>query len=237
MLAIASVVSIYSFPPFDYKIFVFVGHLTLFYAIYRSSSYKKAFFYGFVFGFFYFSCGLHWLYSIMDTYETTDKIVVVLIVFGSIVILSVIFGLFSMLANLKAIKNRYISIWIVWYLPTIFVLLEYTRSIAFSGFTWYTPASALLDIGLNSLLPFGGVLFMDYIFFVIVAILLHIFILKKQNIIYPTLSSILVATVLVISTNITYTTPLEDKKIDLVFCGRCWVLKDTNQASKVFCII
>lgn len=225
-IIIAGAISPFGFVPNGYFPLIFIGYFVLFYSFYIAGSAKKAFFYGFIFGLIHFLVGFYWLFSIMSGYGTRDKFFVFLIIIGIILIISIEFGFLGFFSNIIKLKNRYFTFWITIYLPFLATIFEYFRGVIFTGLTWYTPANAVFKLGLSPLLPLGGTILVNYIFFLFIAVFVHLLICRKQNILYiaSLISMIIISTFM--AKNIHYTKPLHGKEIKIHIINSNFTKKD-----------
>jgi len=229
IIIIVSLSSIFSYAPFNIYPLLFIAYTILFYNLYTSKSIKESFLYSFIFGLFHFTLGLQWMFTIMDG---ADNISVIAITLAVILILAILFGLFGALSYSKKIRHNSKSLYLLLYIPILATLLQYIRSFIFTGFTWYSPRDSVFDIGFASFLPIGGVLFVDFIFFLLISIVVHIILFKKENIIYPFVILFILAITKIISVNITYTTPL-DKQIKFHIINSNFSKQDKSSRYKV----
>lgn len=228
-----SLLAILSFLDFKYKVFIFIAYFIYFYTLYNSETKTQAFFYAFIFSFFHFSFGLKWLFSVVGEFDGIGKLSIFLILLGVVLFLSILLGLTAILQNNRFLKTYYLSIYLLIFIPSLATFYEYIREFLFTGLTWYSPAYALLDIGFNSLFSFGGVILVNYIFFTIIGIFLHLFILGKTNILYPFSLLLILLILKIISLNIIFTKPITDNKINIQIINSKFNKTDKTSRYKV----
>jgi apolipoprotein N-acyltransferase len=135
-LFILGVISSFSLPPYNFFIInfftfsIFFGFL--FKEFERGTNYKKFFFYGWLFGFGFFSTNLYWITISL----TFDDQFILLIPFALILIpffLAIFYGLITITFQLLRPKNL-ISAFFLFTL--LFGLVEFIRGTIFTGFPW-----------------------------------------------------------------------------------------------------
>ena len=142
-LFILGILSSFSLPPYN---FFFINLFTipfLFYFLvkYLNQNLLNNFFIGWIYGFGYFLSNLYWISNSLKFDENFDN----LIIFSIFVIpflLSIFYGLFSILLKFFAIKMNFSSILIFSLLISIF---EYLRGTIFGGFPWNLISFSLIE--------------------------------------------------------------------------------------------
>jgi len=121
-----------SFPPLPFGFAVFAGLVPFFFAFEGQTRGGKAFKIGWFTGFVYFLCLLHWI-AFLDRESGAGA---ALSVPGTVALAAyegLYIGIFSLLLHLAKRWGRF-PLWIS--APSIWVSLEYARSLTFMGFPW-----------------------------------------------------------------------------------------------------
>ena len=201
-----------AFAPFNYIPLLYLGYFILFYSIYKAKNLKESIYYGLIFGISHFLVGTYWLFTISNNYTGSNKIVLIIIIFGIILILSSYYAFFAFVAQLFKSRIKKLYIWIVLILPILATLMQWLKSWFLTGFTWIRPSDALFNFGYSYLLPITGPLGIELIFFIFISLLLLIFIYKNIS----SLFTLFLFMLIFIGSskylkNINFTTPLNKK--------------------------
>lgn len=160
---------------------LFISYGFLFYILFKTSSFKKSLVYGFIFGFSHLLSGIFWLFSILEIYSGIEKIISLFIIMGIVSILSLEWSLFALINYLtKKISTNSFS-QIVLIMPSLATIVDWFRSWFITGFTWLSPADILFDFGFGFLLPITGSLGVNYLFYVLVSIVVYMVVSKKYK--------------------------------------------------------
>ena len=168
-----------AFAPFNYIPLLYLGYFILFYSIYKAKNLKDSILYGLIFGISHFLVGTYWLFTIANNYIGSNKIALIIIIFGIILILSAYYAFFTFVAQLFKSRIKKLYIWIVLILPILATLMQWLKSWFLTGFTWLRPSDTLFNFGYSYLLPITGPLGIELIFFILISLLLLTFIYKN----------------------------------------------------------
>ena len=120
-----------SFPKLDWGFLAWVAFVPLFYAI-RDKSAPASFKLGFLAGLVHYTTLLYWVSGVMETYGNLPVVMCVVILFLLAAYLSLYPSVFAVLVSrLSARSPAYL-----WSAPFLWVMLEYIRAFALSGFPW-----------------------------------------------------------------------------------------------------
>lgn len=206
-------VASFAFSPYNHIVLLWAGYTVLFFTIYISKTAKQAFLSGLTFGLGHFSVGTYWLFSILNNYESSNKIMLTIILVGIILFLSLYFAFFALSSFL--LRKRYISgdmqnLLII--MPALAVLFDWLKSWFGTGFTWLTPADTLFNFGFSPLLPLVGPLGIDYAFYLICGSLTVIVVRRDLvSILTATVISTMIALGIYVTKDTLYTKPLPTK--------------------------
>ncbi|MDE2445117.1 MAG: apolipoprotein N-acyltransferase, partial [Alphaproteobacteria bacterium] len=142
LCVIAGAVSGLALPPFD-QWWVFGFTVPLFLMVLETSSLKRAFWSGWLFGLGYFLVVLHWIGAAFFVNAAADLWMMPFAVGGLAAFLALYWGAGAFVTRL--ITERGVSIF--WVAPPVFSVMEYLRGILFSGFPWGVPGLAVDGMG------------------------------------------------------------------------------------------
>lgn len=232
LIVIFSVMGIYSFAPHNNYFLIFASYIVLFYSFYIAKDIKTAFNYGFIFAIVHFTVGLYWMFSIMVGFDSIDKIIIFIIISGIIFLTAFFFGLLGLVSNLFKLKEKHFTFWITIFLPSLATFLEYLRSFLFTGLPWYSPSDAIIDIGFSVFLPLGGVLLINFIFFTLIGIFIHLCIRKNNSLVYLISLIVFLIVLMLISKNISFTKPLNKQTLNVHIISANFTKKDKESRYK-----
>jgi len=181
-----------SFPKFDLFLFAWIGLVPFLFAIEKKTR-GQAFKLGFFCGLIFFSTTLYWFINMAPT----GGIPVFLSFLACALLssyLSLYFGLFGFLITLFKMKNRIANLF---FIPSLWVVLEFLRSGLFSGFGWgalgHSQYQQLAIIQISDMTGVFGVSFLIVMVNVLLKeILQGLFTKQKKNLKTVVLSSIIV---------------------------------------------
>lgn len=161
-----------SFAPFEVFPFAILAPV-FFFALMHDESPHQSFWLGYAFGFGLFGSGVYWVYISMYTFANAPLIIAVLLTIGFVALLS----LFPAISTY--LTQRYFQVdtpqkWIFAF-PAVWVLIEWLRSLLFTGFPWlligysqnhsplkgYAPLFSVYGVSLAALMS-AGLLFASY---------------------------------------------------------------------------
>lgn len=150
-----------SFAPFHFPGLAILGLALLFNQILQSPNFKTAVWYGFVFGAGYMGLGVSWVYVSIHLYGHLHALVAALITCVFIAYLACFFAFFAGLAHfLKYASNRLahpmLALTQGLVLSAVWCLIEFFRSVCFSGFPWLLLGFGQIDTPLGYELPWIG---------------------------------------------------------------------------------
>jgi apolipoprotein N-acyltransferase len=149
-----------SFSPFNLSFFSFISIAVLFFITIKSSS-KRSAWRGFIFGLGFFGVGVSWVFISINTfgYLTSNTIINTIIAVALTAILVLFLSLYiavatylsSLISNNKTITQKAILFSVIW------VLIEFLRGWAFTGFPWLYIGYSQTNTIFSSLAAIGGV--------------------------------------------------------------------------------
>ena len=128
----SGILIVLAFPVFDLYLLAWIAFVPLLLSFWGKTS-REAFFSGFVFGMVYFFGTLYWIYHSINHYGGVPFLSSILIVLLLCCYLSLYPALFSGIFS-SIIKTTKLPAVLI--APVIWVVLEFIRSYAFSGFPW-----------------------------------------------------------------------------------------------------
>ena len=220
-----------SFYPYHNPFFIFFAFILFIYIILINYDLKKIFIYTFCFSLGYFSSNLYWIFSIIDDYHSFEYFIFFIIFLFSIIILSLYISLATYLYKRVSFYINIDFFNIIFLFPSILVLIDYLRSILFSGFTLYYPSHAIFDYFFPSLLPIGGDLLLNFVFYIVVCNIAYI--LYKRKLEYISMLIFLSLFILYYFTNnINFTQKLENKTLKVQLIGSNFSKNDKLSSNK-----
>ena len=188
---IAGILLVFSFAPFNVYILAFISPAVLFF-LWTNGSAKSNFFSGLSFGLGLYCVGVSWVYVSLSTYGGMP------LWMGSISVLGFATLLALFIAFTGYIATRFFKSDILFALPFIWLIFEWSKSWVFTGFPW-------LDIGYSqtpswffSLAPVGGVYLVSFVVLAVAACLAAIaqqIINKSNNYVVPLFATSLLITI------------------------------------------
>ena len=144
-LILLGIVTSLSLPPFNYFLINFFTFSLFFIFLFKrlkSQKIKKHFFfYGWLFGFGYFTSNLYWI-SISLTFDQNFKFLIPITIFLLPAFLAVFYGLVTYLFMILKIKNTVSSLLVF---SLIFAIVEFIRGSILTGFPWNLIAYSFLN--------------------------------------------------------------------------------------------
>ncbi|MCS7258559.1 MAG: apolipoprotein N-acyltransferase [candidate division WOR-3 bacterium] len=163
-----------SFAPYNARFFAYVSFIPLFFIITRSSSYKKVFLLGLLFGFIFFFFHLWWLYFLMVPVTKATKILLYLGI-------TILLGYLALYVAIFSLLTKFFGL--LW-APLIWALLEFLRTKSEIGFPWallgasQTPYTPLIQIASI----FGVYGLSSWV--ILVNLLFYYLLIKKRRLLY-----------------------------------------------------
>ncbi len=129
--------AVFSQPGYSFDWFVWSSLIPLFFLLAAPVPTKKAFMLGWLAGFAYFAILLYWLFALSDWAGPW-------IALGYLVLVSYLACYWGVFSALSAVLMRRLPVWgLCLALPSVWVLLEFVRSLTRFGFTWGYLSDAL----------------------------------------------------------------------------------------------
>jgi len=163
------------FAPFNLYMLSPILMMPVFYTCLKSAP-KQAAIYLFFFGFGHFISGVYWVYISIHTFGNAPSWIALLLMFGLVILMSFYFYLAGYLISWLVDGRSFRMILIG---PSVWVLFEWIKGWAFSGFPWLSIGYSQIDTFLSGWGPVLGVYGISWFVLLSSAIFLH-FISKKQ---------------------------------------------------------
>lgn len=125
---ISGFVMVFAFPPFDIWTIAWFGIVPLFFAIHDKKP-REAFFIGFIWGITFFLGTVYWVVNSMVNYGNVPIFASVIVLMLLVIVLSLYPAVFCLLSTLDPRLSTF-------FIPCIWVSLEYIRTFLFTGFPW-----------------------------------------------------------------------------------------------------
>lgn len=232
ILLFAGSITLFAFPPFNQIYILFIVYALLFYSLWITSSWRQAVFYGFSFGITHFLFGLYWIFSVLDEYTFSSKIIMVTVLIVTFIFYASHFALIGYFSFKIKHKITQLS-WFMILLPLLTTCMEWLRSWIDLGFTWLSPADTLIDLGFSPLYPFIGSLGVGFVFYMIIGLAVYTWIHRsKQNIMFFIIGIILFIFTLSMLEKYSHTSPL-DKHLSVQILQTHFTNADKTQRYKV----
>ncbi len=133
--------------------FVSIFSLTCLHFLIQKAGKRELFYIGYSFGLGLWSLGISWMYVSIYFYGKIGFILSITLTLGFIAILSIYLGVTLLLYHYLR-SNSQISI--LFSLPIAWIIIEYLRSILFTGFPWLISGTMLADTILDGWTPIIG---------------------------------------------------------------------------------
>ena len=133
--------------------FVSIFSLTCLHYLIQNAGKSELFYIGYSFGLGLWSLGISWMYVSIYFYGKIGFILSITLTLGFIAILSIYLGVTLLLYHYLR-SNSQISI--LFSLPIAWIIIEYLRSILFTGFPWLISGTMLADTILDGWTPIIG---------------------------------------------------------------------------------
>jgi len=133
--------------------FISVFSLICLHYLIQEASKKELFYIGYSFGFGLWSLGISWLYVSIYFYGEVGSIISIFLTLIFIGILSIYLGATLLLYHYLRFTSK---ISVIFSLPIAWVVIEYLRSILFTGFPWLISGTMLADTILDGWTPIIG---------------------------------------------------------------------------------
>ena len=166
------------FAPFNFFLLVPLLMVPLFYLCLKYTP-KHTAIYLFFFGLGHFLSGLYWVYTSVHIFGGAPVWAAILLMFALVILMSSYFLIAGFIISyLCSQKNEYIVI----IGPSVWILIEWIRGWAFSGFPWLTIGYSQIDSFLISFAPLTGVYGVSWILLFSSSSFLYFFLKKRKSI-------------------------------------------------------
>ena len=166
------------FAPFNFFLLVPLLMVPLFYVCLKHTP-KHTAIYLFFFGLGHFLSGLYWVYTSVSIFGGAPVWAAILLLFALVILMSSYFLIAGFIISyLCSQKNEYIVI----IGPSVWILIEWIRGWAFSGFPWLTIGYSQIDSFLVSFAPLIGVYGVSWILLFSSSSFLYFFLKKRKSI-------------------------------------------------------
>jgi apolipoprotein N-acyltransferase len=174
---ISGILVVLSFPSFDFYPLAWIALVPLLVALWDKKA-KEAFLFGFVFGLTYFFGSLYWIYHSINHYGGFSFAASILVVLLFCCYLSLYPALFAYCYVSIMQKTRLPALLIA---PFIWVVLEFVRSYAFSGFPWSSIGySQYLFLSIIQISDITGIYGISFLIVAVNGAITDIFLLKRR---------------------------------------------------------
>ena len=133
--------------------FISIFSLTCLHFLIQEVSKKELFYIGYSFGFGLWSLGISWLYVSIYFYGDIGFIYSIILTLLFISILSLYLGATLLLYYYFRFNSRFS---VIFSLPLAWIVVEYLRSILFTGFPWLISGTMLADTSIDGWTPIIG---------------------------------------------------------------------------------
>jgi len=133
--------------------FISVFSITCLHFLIQETNKKELFWIGYSFGFGLWSLGISWMFVSIYFYGNIGFITSIFLIFIFIGILSIYLGVTLFLYHYLRSRSR---ISVLFSLPIAWIIIEYLRSILFTGFPWLISGTMLADTILDGWTPIIG---------------------------------------------------------------------------------
>jgi apolipoprotein N-acyltransferase len=165
---------ILGFEPFNLYLLPILGLCLLFFITLNESP-KKAASLFFSFGFFLFGIGLYWLYISISVVSGGPFWLSIFLISLLAVSMAIYYALTGFLIVFSYKKYNSKVITLLFFAPSIWVVMEWFRGFLFSGFPWFTLGYSQTSTWLTGWAPIGGVYVLSFITALSSSLLLLIF--------------------------------------------------------------
>ncbi|HJL93191.1 MAG TPA: apolipoprotein N-acyltransferase [Woeseiaceae bacterium] len=163
------------FAPFNLYILTSILMMPVFYTCLNSTP-KQAAIYSFFFGFGHFLSGVYWVYISIHTYGNAPSWIALLLMLGLVILMSFYFYLAGYLIS-WLVAGR--SFWLVLIGPSVWVLFEWIKGWAFSGFPWLSIGYSQIDTFLSGWGPVLGIYGISWFLLLSTAAFLHFYLRQR----------------------------------------------------------
>ena len=133
--------------------FVSLLSLTCLHFLIQEASKKELFYIGYFYGFGLWSLGISWVYVSIYFYGNIGFITSIILTIIFIAILSLYLGVTLLLYHYLRFNSKFS---IIFSLPLAWIVVEYLRSILFTGFPWLISGTMLADTSIDGWTPIIG---------------------------------------------------------------------------------
>lgn len=197
----------FAFSPFGYYPVAVIATAILFWS-WLGVSAKRASLRGWLFGFGFFTSGVHWVYISMYEFGHVPPLISAALTALFAAILAMYPALAGLIGRVGSLKNKFLNLIVIY--PASWILLEWVRSWMFTGFPWLNMGYSHTDSLLAAWSPLLGVYGVGWISMVGAGLLLAsvIFIRKQRYLALAGLVALMLMSVLL--SQISWTRPLGD---------------------------
>ncbi len=168
---IAGILNVLAFAPFNWWPLSLASFSMLF-SVWLLCNTKQAFWTGFAFGLGQFGVGVSWMYVSLNTFGGMSPAIAAFSIFIGVSIISLYPALCGLAQAL--LKDWHPAVRVGIFMPSIWIVFEWIRSLLFSGFPFLMSGYAFLDTPLANFAPIGGVFMVGYIALLIAGALIAV---------------------------------------------------------------
>ena len=193
-LSLSSILFILAFSPFDYKVLIFISLIILFHAIddlSKKNKIKSILFFSILFHII----GISWVSESLIDYGSLGYILSYIVTFMLAIAVSLPYLLIA-LFHQSVTKNGLINIF---FIASIFILVEYIKSFLYGGFPWLLVGYSQNDTPFDYIYPLFGNYAVGYL--VVLFSLLFYKTLNQRSLVYSSISILVLLTYLVLPVN------------------------------------
>ena len=174
---IAGILYVLAFPPFDFKLSIYIS-LVIFLGLILRESKKNALILSFIYGLVIFSLGASWIFNSIYTYGNGGIFISSILTLIFILIQSSYFLIVGFFVNKKYFDDS--NIFFIFAPASFWVLMEFTRSYLFTGFPWLIVGHSQIHTIFDNVFPIVGSFFVSYIVALACTYLAVMFYIKKS---------------------------------------------------------
>ena len=174
---IAGILYVLAFPPFDFKLSIYIS-LVIFLGLILRESKKNALILSFIYGLIIFSLGASWIFNSIYTYGNGGIFISSILTLIFILIQSSYFLIVGFFVNKKYFDDS--NIFFIFAPASFWVLMEFTRSYLFTGFPWLIVGHSQIHTIFDNVFPIVGSFFVSYIVALACTYLAVMFYIKKS---------------------------------------------------------
>ena len=167
-----------AFAPYNFSLLVFIS-LALLFFLWRNTTSKNAFIYGYCFGFGLFGAGVNWLHISINLFGGINLFFALVLTYLLVAFLALYPALVGFISRKYLSRPELLNSLI--FIPSLWTISEWCRSWIFTGFPWLNVGYSQLDTPLSGMAQITGVYGVSWLVCFSAAVLTEFFFINRKS--------------------------------------------------------